>query len=174
MTCVQWSAARGIQSANRANRATAKPLRITRIGGGEVRINNALKSPVAAWDRNSLTGSLSFGFQDVTGQTGLLRRVTIQNYSNRAIILRSEVEYRYDEDAGGEVRLSAPSWLQVPACGSVTTGFVRQTNTNWVRNTGMSAACIETGALEGGKRIESRSVYLAEQAVQRFSFSSSS
>ncbi|WP_374688719.1 S8 family serine peptidase [Promineifilum sp.] len=192
---------------------------ISRIGGGEVRVNNALKSPVAAWDRNSLTGSLSFGFQDVTGQTDLIRRVTIQNYSNRAITLRSEVEYRYDEDAGGEVRLSVPSWFQVPARGSVTvpvrmfirplsnrplhewvlnsgsqggnpdaltfneydgylhfigvganaqdvnihmawhvlprgagniaTGFVRQTNTGWVRNTGMSAAYIDTFSLLG-------------------------
>jgi subtilisin family serine protease len=32
---------------------------ISRIGGGEVRVNDALDSPLAAWDKNALTGSLS-------------------------------------------------------------------------------------------------------------------
>ena len=35
---------------------------ITRIGGGEVRVDRALKSTAAAWDASSRLGSLSFGF----------------------------------------------------------------------------------------------------------------
>ena len=50
----------------------------------------ALASPLAAWDRNDLAGTLSFGFHEVTGQTDLIKRVTIRNYSNSPITLRSE------------------------------------------------------------------------------------
>jgi len=39
---------------------------ITRIGGGEVRVDRALASPIAAWDADALTGVLSFGFHDVS------------------------------------------------------------------------------------------------------------
>ena len=39
---------------------------ITRIGGGEVRVDRALKSPAAAWDRYAHSGDLSFGFVDAT------------------------------------------------------------------------------------------------------------
>ena len=93
---------------------------ITRIGGGEVRVNAALESPMAAWERDALTGSLSFGFNDVTSNQTFVKRVVVRNYSNQPVTLRSEVEYRYDEDAGGEVRLSVPSWFTVPRNGSVT------------------------------------------------------
>ena len=93
---------------------------ISRIGGGEVRVDRALASPLAAWDRNDLAGTLSFGFHEVTGQTDLIKRVTIRNYSNRPISLRSEIEYRFDNDTNGEVRVTAPSWFTVPANGSTT------------------------------------------------------
>ena len=35
---------------------------ITRIGGGEVRVNKAVAATTAAWDADDLTGSLSFGY----------------------------------------------------------------------------------------------------------------
>lgn len=120
---------------------------ITRIGGGEVRVNNALNSPLAAWDRNSLTGSLSFGFHDVTANQTIVRRLTIQNYTGQPITLRSSVEYRYDDDQGGEVRLSVPSWFTVPGRGSINVPvhlFVRpRTNRplhEWVLNSGANGA----------------------------------
>ena len=92
---------------------------ISRIGGGEVRVNRAYASPVAAWDRNTLESTLSFGFHEVTGQLDMIKRVTIRNYSNAAITLRSEVEYRFDNDTSGEVRVTAPTLVTVPANGSV-------------------------------------------------------
>jgi hypothetical protein len=92
---------------------------ISRIGGGEVRVNNAFYSPLAAWDRDALTGSLSFGFHDVADSQDLVRRITIRNYTNQDITLRSEVEYRFGEDANGEVRLSVPTWFTVPGRGGI-------------------------------------------------------
>ena len=120
---------------------------ISRIGGGEVRVDRALASPLAAWDRNDLAGTLSFGFHEVTGQTDLIKRVTIHNYSNRPITLRSEIEYRYDNDTSGEVRVTAPSWFTVPANGSTTVPvrlFVRPLLNRplheWVLNSGDQGA----------------------------------
>ncbi len=39
---------------------------ISRIGGGEVRVERAVKAPAAAWDDETLQGGLSFGFVDVS------------------------------------------------------------------------------------------------------------
>ena len=38
------------------------PAPITRIGGGEVRVDQAVATNTAAWDVDDLTGSLSFGY----------------------------------------------------------------------------------------------------------------
>jgi subtilisin family serine protease len=120
---------------------------ISRIGGGEVRVDRALASTLAAWDRNDLAGTLSFGFHEVSGQTDLIKRVTIRNYSNRAVTLRSEVEYRYENDATGVVRVTAPSWFTVPANGSTTVPvrmFIRPQLSRplhaWMLNSGSGGA----------------------------------
>ena len=39
---------------------------ITRIGGGEVRVDRAYASPIAAWADGEQSAALGFGFQDVT------------------------------------------------------------------------------------------------------------
>ncbi len=120
---------------------------ISRIGGGEVRVDRAVASPLAAWDRTDMTGSLSFGFHEVTGQMDMIKRVTVRNYSDQPITLRSEVEYRYDEDAAGEVRVTAPSWFTVPANGQTSVPvrmFIRPRTARplheWVLNSGSQGA----------------------------------
>ena len=42
---------------------------VTRIGGGEVRIDKAVASQTAAWDKDDMAGSLSFGYYPVSKQT---------------------------------------------------------------------------------------------------------
>jgi subtilisin family serine protease len=42
---------------------------ISRIGGGEVRVDRAVAAPAAAWDEDHPTGALSFGFLDVADAT---------------------------------------------------------------------------------------------------------
>jgi len=92
---------------------------ISRIGGGEVRVDDALNSTLAAWDRNALDATLSFGFHDVTSNQTMVKRITVRNYDSQPVTLRSNVVYRYDEDNTGVVRLSVPSWFTVPGNGSV-------------------------------------------------------
>ena len=44
---------------------------ITRIGGGEVRVNRAFASTTAAWNADDLTPSLSFGCRRAGGKDGV-------------------------------------------------------------------------------------------------------
>ena len=84
---------------------------ITRIGGGEVRVDRALKSPAAAWDRSAHSGDLSFGFVDVTQQlTTRWKWVRIRNYSNRTLRYAITPKFRYANDrTNGAVKITAPT-----------------------------------------------------------------
>jgi subtilisin family serine protease len=92
---------------------------ITRIGGGEVRVNRALDSATAAWDAADKTPSLSFGYHALTGSQSFNRSVTVRNYSNTARTYTITPSFRYpDDQASGAVSLSAPRTIRVPANGS--------------------------------------------------------
>lgn len=95
---------------------------ITRIGGGEVRVDRAIEANAAAWDRNEPSGSLSFGFVDVHQSKKTLRkRVVVHNYSDQAITYNISNEFRFDDDvANGAVQLRTPSRIRVPAGGERT------------------------------------------------------
>ena len=57
---------------------------ITRIGGGEVRVDRAFSAPVAAWDKDVPTGALGFGFVDVADNVvTLTKTVRIRNLDNK-------------------------------------------------------------------------------------------
>jgi minor extracellular serine protease Vpr len=89
---------------------------ITRIGGGEVRVDDALASGTAAWGTGGNAGSLSFGFISLSERETLEKRVTVKNFgpsSKRYTITES---FRYANDAAsGAVRIDAPSSIRVPA-----------------------------------------------------------
>ena len=93
---------------------------ITRIGGGEVRVNRAYASPTAAWDANAPSGALSFGFHDITDAvTVLTRTVTVKNYSGSDIQYDITPTMRFANDvANGAVQVSAPATVNVPANGT--------------------------------------------------------
>jgi subtilisin family serine protease len=62
------------------------PAEITRIGGGEVRADQAVAAPAAAWDDATLQGGLSFGFVDADKSVQTLhKKVRVRNYSDKAI-----------------------------------------------------------------------------------------
>ncbi len=104
---------------------------ITRIGGGEVRVDRAFKSKTAAWDREDLAGSLSFGYHSVAegphgngwgnDSRGLggwsevhTRVVVVKNYSNAAITYNIMPTHRYAADAArGAIELEAPDSITV-------------------------------------------------------------
>ena len=88
---------------------------ITRIGGGEVRVDRALQSKTAAWDADDLTGSLSFGYQALSGNSAFQKRVAIRNYSGSPRTYTISPQFRYADDAAsGAVQLDVPSSIVVP------------------------------------------------------------
>jgi hypothetical protein len=52
---------------------------ITRIGGGEVRVDQAAAAITTAWDTDSRTGSLSFGYYTLIGDATFTRSISIHN-----------------------------------------------------------------------------------------------
>ncbi len=98
---------------------------ITRIGGGEVRVNRALDAPVAAWDSDVPTGALGFGFVDVSdGTVSLKKTVRIRNYEGGAPRTYTVTPtFRFADDVtNGAVSVSAPADVTVrPGKGRDTT-----------------------------------------------------
>lgn len=88
---------------------------ITRIGGGEVRVDRAVNAPVAAWDLLGLSGALSFGFVDVSNNTvTLYRTVRVHNFGYHKLTYTITPTFRFaDDQASGAVTVSAPSKVVV-------------------------------------------------------------
>jgi subtilisin family serine protease len=94
---------------------------ITRIGGGEVRVDRALDGTTAAWDDDNQAGSLSFGYHSLTGTRTFNKKVRVRNYSGTARTYSITPGFRYANDAAsGAVTLNAPASIVVPANGSRT------------------------------------------------------
>ena len=90
---------------------------ITRIGGGEVRVDRAVGAPAAAWDEDTLQGGLSFGFVAVDAQTSTLhKKVRVRNYSDEDITYSITPTFRYADDAAsGAIEVQAPQKVSVSA-----------------------------------------------------------
>lgn len=94
---------------------------ITRIGGGEVRVNRAVATTTAAWDEDTLIPSLSFGYQAANSPLRLVRRVRVVNYSNARRTYTIQNIFRYNDDAAsGAVTIDAPATIEVRAGRSKT------------------------------------------------------
>jgi len=92
---------------------------ITRIGGGEVRVNAAINSTTAAWDADDLTGSLSFGYHALTGSSSFQKTVVVRNYGSSSRTYSITPSFRYADDAAsGAVSITTPGSITVPANGS--------------------------------------------------------
>jgi hypothetical protein len=90
---------------------------ITRIGGGEVRVDRAVGAPAAAWDEDVPQGALSFGFVDVDKDTvNLHKMVRVRNYSDQDITYDIMPTFRYADDVdNGAVSVQAPPKVKVKA-----------------------------------------------------------
>lgn len=93
---------------------------VTRIGGGEVRVDRAVGSAVAAWDADALNAALSFGMVDVTGVYEATKTVHVENYGNSAVEYTITPTFRFSNDETGAVTPSAPASITVPAGGSAS------------------------------------------------------
>ena len=90
---------------------------ITRIGGGEVRVDRAVGAPAAAWDEDTLQGGLSFGYVEAARETQTLnKKVRVRNYSDHAITYSITPTFRFAGDAAsGAVSVDAPQKVKVRA-----------------------------------------------------------
>lgn len=96
---------------------------ITRIGGGEVRVDKAVNAPAAAWDAAVPQGALSFGFVDVAENTvTITKQVRVRNYSNKLRTYTVKPSFRFaNDEANGAVSVSAPPKVVVrPGLGNDT------------------------------------------------------
>lgn len=115
---------------------------ITRIGGGELRVDRALNSPVAAWEADTGQPAISLGFKDWS-RDNLMNRagVTVRNYSNSGKTFIIEVNFRYkDDEARGGVTVRAPQqvWVGPNAYASFGVDFHVRTGMldPWTLNSG--------------------------------------
>jgi hypothetical protein len=106
-----------------SNPLTGSLTEITRIGGGEVRVNQAVNAPVAAWDDDVPTSGLGWGFMDVTDDDVVTttKTVRVRNYTNQSRTYTIAPTFRFANDAAtGAVTPSAPASVVVPPAGEAT------------------------------------------------------
>jgi subtilisin family serine protease len=95
---------------------------ITRIGGGEVRVDRAAASKVAAWDHFTRVPTVSFGYSALTRPRTIQRWVEVRNYGGARRTYSITPSFRYATDeASGAVVIDAPSSVTVR--GHSTTKF---------------------------------------------------
>jgi subtilisin family serine protease len=95
---------------------------ITRIGGGEVRVNRAAALKTAAWDAGDPgSTSLAFFSHRVAANTAFSKKVAVRNYLAQPRTYSISRAFRYASDAAsGAVTLNAPLSVTVPANGTAT------------------------------------------------------
>jgi subtilisin family serine protease len=118
---------------------------ITRIGGGEVRVDAAHASTTAAWSQDHRSAGLSFGFHTVSFTTVLVETVTVRNYSDETRVYQVSAEFRHADDAAsGAVRLEVPSSIRVRAGRTATFSVVMvidpENLPEWVLDGGVNGA----------------------------------
>ena len=123
---------------------------ITRIGGGEVRVDRALNSPAAAWVDGTELAAVSFGFHDVTGASAVATKtIRVKNYTGSAITYAISSTFRFANDvANGAVSVSAPASVAVPANGEATFNVTATISGSalraWSLNSGAAGASAAT------------------------------
>jgi subtilisin family serine protease len=113
-----------------SNPLTGALAEITRIGGGEVRVNRAANAPVAAWVDGQTSAALGFGFVDVDSTVTMTKTVRLQNYAGgepRTYSITPTFRFGNDQ-SNGAVAVTAPANVTVmPGQGRTTTFEVTMT-----------------------------------------------
>lgn len=131
---------------------------ITRIGGGEVRVDDAWATNVAAWDDDAPSAALSFGFHDVTDDISLEREVRVRNYGNSAVTYEIAPTFRFanDESNGAVTVTPSVASLNVPANSDATFDLTLDIDASALRTwtldsgiNGASAAILQTLEYDG-------------------------
>ncbi|HEX3141242.1 MAG TPA: S8 family serine peptidase, partial [Rhizobacter sp.] len=89
---------------------------ITRIGAGEVRVNQALKLNAVAYNKDDLSAALSFGAKEVSSFAEYEKKLVVENLSNKAKTFSIGSSFRYaDDQASGAVSIHTPGSVRVAA-----------------------------------------------------------
>lgn len=90
---------------------------ITRIGSGEVRVDQAANVLAAAWADDAPTAALAFGLPEITREKKVLKRVVkIRNYSDYNIRYAIDHSFRFANDAAtGAIEIETPDDILVHA-----------------------------------------------------------
>ncbi len=88
---------------------------VSRVGGGEVRVDKAFYARAAAWIKGSQTAALSFGFvESDRKKRTLTQTVKLQNFTNDTIVYKVSVAFRSAADAAtGAVKIKAPKKVKL-------------------------------------------------------------
>jgi subtilisin family serine protease len=118
---------------------------ITRIGGGEVRVNDAFATSTVAWSEEDHSAGISFGYHAVDGFTVLRKKITIHNYSNQVRVYDLRATFRHADDAAsGAVKLTVLPKVVVRPGKSTTVPVVMRIDAKklpeWVLNGGPDGA----------------------------------
>lgn len=123
---------------------------ITRIGGGEVRVNQAANVTAGVWDStNPYSVSLAFGAPRLSSTTTISKKVAVRNYSGSARSFSITRSFRYADDAAnGAVTLSAPATVNVPANGTGSFVLTMTIDPSKLPNWNLNGGSVQgTGAL---------------------------
>jgi subtilisin family serine protease len=117
---------------------------ITRIGGGEVRVDRALRSPVAAWVDGEKSAAISFGFHDITqASTSIVKTIRVKNYTGNAKTYAVSSTFRFANDGtNGAVSVAAPGSINVPANGQTTFDVTLTINGTALRNWNLNSGSL--------------------------------
>lgn len=97
---------------------------ISRIGAGEVRVDQAFGANAVASVQGNDGASLSFGYVDVTDSVTLTRTVELRNYGNLNTVYDVSSSFRKaDDEANGAVSVSTPATVRMPPGLGRTTTF---------------------------------------------------
>jgi minor extracellular serine protease Vpr len=89
---------------------------ITRIGGGEVRVNKSVAAKTAIWSADDQNPALSFGYTAITVDKVLRKRVVVRNYDSKRRTYTISPKFRYaDDEASGAITPVAPATITVGA-----------------------------------------------------------
>ncbi|MBM0104411.1 S8 family serine peptidase [Steroidobacter sp. S1-65] len=118
---------------------------ISRIGGGEVRVDRAARATAGAYGfdlvkTGTRSGGVSFGFVDVERDAVLKRRVRVFNRDKKAATFKVRVVHRYANDvANGAVKIYTAETVTVPAKGDRTFDVTMAISGDRLRNNLMNA-----------------------------------
>lgn len=123
---------------------------ISRIGGGEVRVNQAAAVTAGVWDAtNPYSVGLAFGAPRLNAVTTISKKVAVRNYGNTARTFNITRSFRYADDAAnGAVTLTAPATVNVPANGTGSFVLTMRIEPSKLPNWNLSGGLVQgTGAL---------------------------